>query len=286
MDSIHKIILISKDMPSLLELAIGAQRYLPAKLTTWFTKGYAARLGKSRRLKDKLQFAKNYKVNWRQTRKCKKGDTMESCLQRFPTLNDFFTRKILPSLTEPSTTRADAIVSPAYCYARRLHDAVNGTFDIKGAQYSLETLIRKPMQEATVYIFRLAPEHYHRIHSPLKGTVKSVESVGGHYKSVNPILLDKIPVLQENYRKIITFTNGIVLVAIGATAVGSIKLSVHRGSKVVHGQDMGFFEFGGSCLALILPFDIVNPNRKFTVNEKECKVGEYIGRFTPPIPVA
>jgi len=109
--------------------------------------------------------------------------------------------------------------------------------------------------------------------------VKSVESVGGHYKSVNPILLDTIPVLQENYRKIITFTNGIVLVAIGATAVGSIKLSVHKGSKVVHGQDIGHFEFGGSCVALIIPFEIVKPNPKFTVNEKECRVGEYIGRF-------
>jgi phosphatidylserine decarboxylase len=142
------------------------------------------------------------------------------------------------------------------------------------------------MESATVYIFRLAPEHYHRIHSPLKGTVKSVESVGGYYKSVNPILLDMIPVLQENYRKIITFTNGIVLVAIGATAVGSIKLSVHKGSKVVHGQDMGAFEFGGSCLALIVPFSIERTNPKFTVDEKECKVGEYIGRFTPPIPAA
>jgi len=136
------------------------------------------------------------------------------------------------------------------------------------------------MQEASVYIFRLAPEHYHRIHSPLKGTVQSVESVGGYYKSVNPILLDTIPVLQENYRKIITFTNGIVLVAIGATAVGSIKLSVHKDSKVVHGQDIGHFEFGGSCLALIIPMALSHPNRKFTVNEKGCAVGEYITSFT------
>jgi len=236
-------------------------------------------MGKSRKLSDKIKFAKDYNVKWNQTRKCKKGDTMDTCLQRFPTLNDFFARQIHPSLTKPSTTRADALVSPAYCYARRLRDASQGTFDIKGAQYSLNTLLRRPMESATVYIFRLAPEHYHRIHSPLKGTVKSVESVGGHYKSVNPILLDTIPVLQENYRKIITFTNGIVLVAIGATAVGSIKLSVHKGSKVVHGMDIGHFEFGGSCVALIIPFEIVKPNPKFTVNEKECAVGEYITSF-------
>lgn len=280
MVSIHKILVTSKDMPTLIELGIKAQKYLPAILSTWFTKGYADRLGKSRKLSDKIKFAKEYKVKWNQTRKCKKGDTMETCLQRFPTLNDFFARQIHPSLTKPSTTRADALVSPAYSCARRLHSAVDGSFDIKGAQYSLETLLRRSdLQDASIYIFRLAPEHYHRIHSPLKGTVKSVESVGGHYKSVNPILLDAIPVLQENYRKIITFTNGIVLVAIGATAVGSIKLSVHKGSKVVHGQDIGHFEFGGSCLALIIPFEIVKPNRKFTVNEKECVVGEYIGRF-------
>ena len=266
-------------MPSLLELGIRAQRYLPSILTTWFTKGYATRLGKSRKLQDKIKFAKNYKINWKQTRKCKKGDTMETCLQRFPTLNDFFTRKIHPSLTKPSITKANAIVSPASCYARRLRNATNGTFDIKGAQYSLETLLRRSMQEATVYIFRLAPEHYHRIHSPIKGTIKSIESVGGYYKSVNPILLDAIPVLQENYRKIITFTNGIILVAVGATAVGSIKLSVHRGSKVVHGTDMGAFEFGGSCLALVVPSSIEKANPKFTVDETECDVGEYIGRI-------
>ena len=274
-------------MPSLLEIGIGAQRFLPVGLTTWLTKGYCDRMGKSRKLKDKIKFANDYKVDWRQTRKCKRGDTMESCLERFPTLNSFFARKIDPKLTKPSTTKADAIVSPAFCKARKLLDATQGTFNIKGAQYSLQTLLRRDVKEAAVYIFRLAPEHYHRIHSPIKGTVKSVESVGGHYMSVNPILLDAIPVLQENYRKIITFTNGIVLVAIGATAVGSIKLSVHKGSKVVHGQDIGFFEFGGSCLALIIPspLSLVRPSPKFTTEERECTVGEYVASFAKqPVP--
>jgi len=63
MVSIHKIVPLSKDMPSFLEIGIGAQKYLPAKLSTWFTKGYAHRLGKSRKLSDKIKFAKEYKVN-------------------------------------------------------------------------------------------------------------------------------------------------------------------------------------------------------------------------------
>uniref|UniRef100_A0A6C0K598 Phosphatidylserine decarboxylase n=1 Tax=viral metagenome TaxID=1070528 RepID=A0A6C0K598_9ZZZZ len=268
-------------MPSLLEIGIEAQRFLPGILTTWLTKGYCNEMGKSRRLEDKLKFAKEYKINWRQTRKYRKGDTLETCLAKFPTLNSFFAREIDDSLTKPSTTNPNAIVSPAYCYARRLQNATNGTFDIKGAPYTLETLVRRPIQEAAVYIFRLAPHHYHRIHSPIQGTIKSIESVGGHYRSVNPILLDTIPVLQQNYRKIITFTNGIILVAIGATAVGSINLTVHRGFKVEHGQDIGDFQFGGSCLALIVPHPLrlLRPSPKFTVQERDCSVGDYIGLF-------
>jgi phosphatidylserine decarboxylase len=72
-----------------------------------------------------------------------------------------------------------------------------------------------------------------------------------------------------------------VFVAIGATAVGSIRLSVRKGDSVVHGQDMGDFEFGGSCLALILPAPIqfIKQNEKFSTSEKEFKVGDFVGRF-------
>jgi phosphatidylserine decarboxylase len=229
-----------------------------------------------------MDFAKAYKINWRKSRKCKPNDTMEKCLARFPTLNSFFTRKIRPSFTKPSTTRPDALVCPADCFGRKLADASAGTFDIKGAQYNLETFLgRSDITRATVFIFRLAPQHYHRIHSPLQGTVQSIETVQGTYKSVDPILLDELPVLQENVRKIITFTNGIILVAIGATAVGSIRLSIRKGDSVVHGQDLGDFQLGGSCLTLILPapLHLVKPNRRWTTNEKEYKVGDYVGRF-------
>jgi len=264
-------------MPTLVELGIHAQRFAPPQIADLATKTYCKTLGKSRKLSDKLKFVKDYKIDLRKTRKCSKPDTTESCLAKFPTLNDLFARELKPEFLKIASRRKEVIVSPAECMARRV-DSVNGSFDIKGAAYTLETLLRSKTvpEDATVFVFRLAPEHYHRIHSPTTSKITQIKTVGGHYLSVNPILLNRTPVLQENYRKIITFANGMIMIAVGATCVGSIELSVKKGDSVRHGQDLGCFKFGGSCVVLIVPGSVTS---SLTTKERFVDVGAVVGKL-------
>ena len=263
-------------MPTLTELGIHAQRFAHPVIADTITTGYCTRLGKSRKLSDKVAYAKDYNIDFRKTRKCSKKDTLETCLAKFPTLNDFFARELKPEFLKIASRRKGDLVSPAECMARRIQTDAEGHFSVKGADYTMEKLLRTEAvpPKATVCIFRLAPEHYHRIHSPFSSQIKSIRSVGGHYLSVNPILLERNPVLQENYRKIITFTNGIIMVAVGATCVGTVDLSVTRGDRVKAGQDLGCFKFGGSCLVLIIPGTLKS---SLTAEERFLNVGALVG---------
>jgi hypothetical protein len=260
-------------MDKLIEFGIHAQKILPNSVVNNFTKNTCSNLGKSRKHSDRLHFAKTYKVNWKQASRCKNSPNLESCVKQFRNLDAFFQRQILPKLIKPESTQQNTILSPAESYARKV--SATRTFKIKGIIYTLSKLIQQEeiSPKSTVYIFRLAPEHYHRIHSPTTSTVLSIKTMGGNYHSVNPIMLESTPVLQENYRKIITFTNGLILVAIGATCIGSVHLSVKATDHVKHGQDLGTFGFGGSCLVLIVPNEIKADHFKLTANERHINPG-------------
>lgn len=132
---------------------------------------------------------------------------------------------------------------------------------------------------ASIYIFRLAPEHYHRIHAPFDSEIVNIKTVEGSYRSVNPIVLNSQPVLQKNFRKIMELKNGMFFVAIGATCVGSIILSVKKGSKIVKGQDLGTFGFGGSCLVLVIPNELgkIKEKLKITTKERHIQPGALLG---------
>ena len=268
-------------MANLAEFGIAAQKYLPDILMRNFTKTVCTKLGASTDLEDKIRFAKTYNVDWSTARKCQTTKTLEACAAKFPTLDDFFARKILSKYTRPETSASNAIVSPADCHARTTTSTK--TFTIKAANYTLATLLDLPASRtpsaATIYIFRLAPDQYHRIHSPVASEVVSIKSTGGAYKSVNPIMLNHSPVLQTNYRKIIALKNGMYLVAIGATCVGSINLSIKPHAKLHHGQDIGAFGFGGSCLALVVPQSITKIHTQLSENEKLLTVGKHIADF-------
>ena len=263
-------------MDSIIKAGIVAQKYIPDFISEKFTKNVCSLLGKTKRHADKLRFAKTYKINWKQARDCINVESLDTCVDKFKTLNDLFSRKILPELTKPVVTGPKDIVSPAQCYVRKV-DATK-TFSIKGADYTLSKLLQRKVvpEKSEIFIFRLAPEQYHRFHSPTSSTITKIKELGGSYKSVNPILLDTEPVLQENYRKIIDFENGLIMVAIGATCVGSVKLTVRKGTKVKHGTDMGFFEFGGSCIALIVPHELQSKNKTIYSNEKVFQPGSWV----------
>jgi phosphatidylserine decarboxylase len=266
-------------MESFVGIGIKAQKVLPTFLSTAFTKRACSSIGKSKSPAIKKRFAKTYKIDWKQARKCKTARSLDACLKKFSDLNDLFARKIDPKLTEPEKTGKKDIVSPAQSYVRKV--LAKKTFKIKGANYTLKELLDtdKVPEKATILIFRLAPDQYHRFHSPTDSVITSIREVSGVYKSVNPILLDSVPVLQQNYRKIVEFKNGIQMAIVGATCVGSVKLSVKVGDSVKHGTDMGTFEFGGSCIALVIPHTLKSVLKRITTNEKLIQPGTWVSTF-------
>jgi len=64
-------------------------------------------------------------------------------------------------------------------------------------------------------------------------------------------------VFTQNKRSVLAlhtqFPRPVLFVAIGALLVGSITFTVQEGDKVVKGQDMGYFSYGGSTVIVLFP---------------------------------
>jgi len=257
-----------------MNIFVKAQKYVPTWITSAFTRRVCSRLGKTKKHAHKLRFAKTYNIKWRQARKCRNATTLDRCVNRFETLNDLFARKISQRYTKPSSTNPTTLISPAEAYVRKV-DATE-TFHIKKVDYTLTTLLKQKNAPHTshVFVFRLAPNQYHRFHSPTSSTVTEMRHIQGAYTNVQ--LMGALPVLQENERTVLKFKNGIILVAVGATCVGSIRINVKKGAKVQHGDELGFFEFGGSCIVLIVPQHV---RTRITAKESLIQTGAWLAAF-------
>lgn len=80
-------------------------------------------------------------------------------------------------------------------------------------------------------IARLAPQDYHRFHSPVTGELQKFSFIKGNYYTVNPIAVkeNSVEVFCENKRLVTTIDTSdfgqVAFVAIGATMVGSINMT-------------------------------------------------------------
>ncbi len=89
------------------------------------------------------------------------------------------------------------------------------------------------VREYSVSISRLAPQDYHRFHSPVTGVVTSVHSVGDELYTVKPIAIHSaINVLGVNKRVVIelrtTHFGTVHVVAVGACHVSSGQIAVQH----------------------------------------------------------
>lgn len=173
-------------------------------------------------------------------------------------------------------------------------------FWIKGFGFSLPSLLGSPqLAEAfdggAINIARLAPQDYHRWHSPVDGTVESITDIPGTYYTVNPQAITEegtLDVFCENKRSvmIIRRDNGsqVAVIAVGAMLVGSIRYNdgVKVGKEVQRGECLGAFLYGGSTVIALYPKDQVKSDEDLVKNstEKVCetlmRVGWRVGEWT------
>ncbi|GAA6031691.1 hypothetical protein JCM8097_001936 [Rhodosporidiobolus ruineniae] len=192
-------------------------------------------------------------------------------IDAYETFQDFFIRRhtaasrplFAPSDPTRAVNVADArvIVFPTVTLTKTLW--------IKGYNFSLLTCrtgaFLPPLDDApkaevwadgAIASYRLSPQDYHRYHSPVSGTVRWWKELDGDYYGVDPLAVrSRVPILNANARSAICIDSPefgqVLFVAIGATDVGTVKLSekaLTEGARIEKGEEVGLFEFGGSSI--------------------------------------
>jgi phosphatidylserine decarboxylase len=221
----------------------------------------------------------------------------EKPMSEYKTFNEFFARK-LKAGARPICGGEDIITSAADCRIQVYETVDEATrFWIKGRNFSVSGLLgddgsssslSRQFFDGSMSIFRLAPQDYHRYHSPVSGTIKSITDIPGHLLTVNPIAINckYADVFTVNKRSVMVLDTpqfGIVsFVAVGATLVGSIVWTAKVGDTVSRGDELGYFKFGGStCITLFMPGCVewdadlaANSNKSL---ETLIKMGDHIG---------
>lgn len=211
-------------------------------------------------------------------------------IEEFTSFNDFFYRKLKPA-TRPI---GDGLVSPADAKLIAFESIDElGSFFIKGNDFTLQRFLRDDSlaakyKNASLLIFRLAPNDYHRFHFPYAGHASDVTQVSGSYFSVSPYAIYEnfAKVFCENKREYMTLQTqdkgDILLAPVGATMVGTIIETYTPNQEVQKGDEMGYFAFGGSTVVMIIDKDKVKLDADLLENTKNkietaVVMGEKIG---------
>lgn len=210
-------------------------------------------------------------------------DDVEKPLDSFPTLHDFFVRKLTAN-SRPIDSAP--VVSPVDGKVEIAGDLQGETqFLVKGQHYSLTDLLGDATlaaryQHGKYAVLYLSPADYHRIHSPADGKVNKQYVLGKKSYPVNAAGLQygKAPI-SGNYRMITeleTAFGRMLVVKVGAMFVNSIKLT-ETGSEWQKGSEVGYFSFGSTVVLFFEENSI-----KFVEdmsNGKRIKVGEALGNM-------
>jgi phosphatidylserine decarboxylase len=269
------------------------QKWLePAKLSRWVTQ----RCNNFHQADSKswiASFADKYNIARSTIPQCKSTKTDSECWDKFDSLNQFFTRTRV-GLPRVSKTRTNVVVSPADAYTIYLDPVrVRDKIWIKGTSFTLKDFfdVRKSLPKDLDYhlfIFRLAPHHYHRYHVPVCGWITAIRQVGSQFFSVDPeIVRSTVDVFTRNVRVLIqieTYSGDTLFLGIvGATCVGSVRLTnpaivaqferdtshvectdrtlaslpggyrPRRKIPIYVNDELGMFEYGGSSILLCAP---------------------------------
>lgn len=191
---------------------------------------------------------------------------------KYACFNEFFSRALRDGTRPVQGLEDPAVVScPADCRLTAYPTVDLATrYWIKGAGFTLSRLLggNDPLAASfdggTIVIARLAPQDYHRWHSPIDGTVEKVVDIPGAYYTVNPQAINESGVMDvfcENKRSVMlckrkTTGNPVAIIAVGAMLVGSIVYhgGVDKpGAEIRRGECLGSFRYGGSTVIVVFP---------------------------------
>ena len=216
----------------------------------------------------------------------------EKSPEAFSSFNDFFYRKLKPQ-ARPVHEDGKAVVFPAD--GRHLGIGSLGVEEgiyVKGQRLKASQLLgdnrfSKRFDQGAAIISRLCPVDYHRFHSPVSGRIAEQYLANGSLYSVSPIGLRRnLSFLWENKRLVSLIDTEkfgyVAFIAVGATCVGSIKMTRGPGEPLVKGDELGYFAFGGSCVIILfqhgkikLEQDLLRESKSY--REMYSKIGDIAG---------
>ena len=128
---------------------------------------------------------------------------------------------------------------------------------------------------------------YHRFHFPVSGVAPAPRLINGPLYSVSPIALRRnLGYLCENKRSLSVIESEgfgrVVTLEVGATNVGSWDYTFTADSRVVKGQEKGFFKFGGSLTITVFRKGVMKLADDLAANgarqrEVYAKIGDRMG---------
>ncbi|GAB7350304.1 hypothetical protein MBLNU459_g0939t1 [Dothideomycetes sp. NU459] len=232
-------------------------------------------------------------------------DTLSEMVQpdptKYRTFNEFFAREIREDARPIAESGNDLVVSsPADCRLTAFPTVDLATkYWIKGYGFTISRLLSsdslaQQFEGGSIVIARLAPQDYHRWHSPISGTIESINEIPGAYYTVNPQAINEpgtLDVFCENRRSVMIVKRRnsekrVAIIAVGAMLVGSIKYNpgVEVGSEIHRGQCLGAFYYGGSTVINVyehadvsLDSDLVSNSTADEPCETLVKVGWRVG---------
>jgi phosphatidylserine decarboxylase len=159
-----------------------------------------------------------------------RSDEAELPLEAYPSVNAFFVRRLKPGArTFPQASTV--VASPVDGIVGQVGRARGGELiQAKGRRYRAADLIGEdaaPWEGGLFVTLYLSPRHYHRIHTPLPGTVLRARHVPGRLFPVNPPAVAHVPELFAVNERLVaildTAVGRVPVVAVGAYNVGRIS---------------------------------------------------------------
>ncbi|CRF29002.1 phosphatidylserine decarboxylase [Mycobacterium tuberculosis] len=156
--------------------------------------------------------------------------------------------------------------------------------NVKGQDYAIDELLNQSprminYKHGFYYVLYLSPTDYHRIHSPVTGTILEKEHVAGKVYPVNDFGLKHMRRVLSRNERLITYiqheTGEVAVVKVGALNVSSIQYVSPLPTKLNRGDELAYFEFG-STVVLLTESGTFNPRQDLKVSSWVA-MGEALG---------
>lgn len=214
----------------------------------------------------------------------------------FANFDEFFTRELREG-ARPLPADAGVVISPADGRVDSLGVLDGRSFVVKGRPYKVEELVGDDA-EAKRYdgglgcVVYLSPRDYHRVHSPVAGSIATVRSMPGDYYPVNSIGVRHVQNLFVRNRRVAIAVDTpdlgrVTVVMVAAMVVGRITVSgidardvpigvvdLEPPRKVERGDEIGIFRLGSTAVV----FFEKSANLEWAVEEGPIRFGQALAR--------